>query len=158
MYMLYYWRNSKKKVIRRVLGGLSGTYKKLSKKDIAGEFNIIIEDPIQRSIKMEDKKKALMEQYNMLVNDPNTPPFILNNIRKSICYYNGLDENEIDAVNLFDPEEYQCKQDVILLNNNIPIYIPPTANPHMRLRYYNKAEETEAKFQAIESLKYMIQQ
>lgn len=158
MYMLYYWRNSKKKVIRRVLGGLSGTYKKLSKKDIAGEFNIIIEDPIQRSIKMEDKKKALTEQYNMLVNDPNTPPFILNNIRKSICYYNGLDENEIDAVNLFDPEEYQCKQDVILLNNNIPIYIPPTANPHMRLRYYNKAEETEAKFQAIESLKYMIQQ
>jgi hypothetical protein len=34
-FMLYYRRNSKKKVIRRVLQGLSGTYKKLSKKDIA---------------------------------------------------------------------------------------------------------------------------
>ena len=52
---------------------------------------------------MEDKKRAMMEQYNMLVNDPNTPPFLLNNIRRSICYYNGLDENEIDSVNTFDP-------------------------------------------------------
>jgi hypothetical protein len=34
-FMLYYWRNSRKKVIRRVLSGLSGTYKKLTKKDIA---------------------------------------------------------------------------------------------------------------------------
>lgn len=34
-YMLYYWRSSRKKTIRRVLQGLSGTYKKLSKKQIA---------------------------------------------------------------------------------------------------------------------------
>ena len=34
-FMLYYRRNSRKKVVRRVLQGLSGTYKKLSKKDIA---------------------------------------------------------------------------------------------------------------------------
>jgi hypothetical protein len=33
-YMLYYWRNSSKKVIRRVNNGLSGTYKKVTKKDI----------------------------------------------------------------------------------------------------------------------------
>lgn len=58
-------------------------------------------------------------------------------------------------VELLD-EEYQCKQDVLLLNENIEIYIPPTANPQMRLRYYNKAEDTEAKFKAIEAIKYMI--
>ena len=116
----------------------------------------MIEDPIQQSIRMEDKKKALMEQYNMLVNDPNTPPFLLNNIRRSICYYNGLDENEIDAVNTFDPEEYTCKMNVLLLNQNIPIYIQPNANPQMALWYYNKAEDTEAKFQAIEAVKHMI--
>jgi hypothetical protein len=116
----------------------------------------VIEDPIQQSIRMEDKKKALMEQYNMLVNDPNTPPFLLNNIRRSICYYNGLDENEIDAVNTFDPEEYTCKMNVLLLNQNIPIYIQPNANPQMALWYYNKAEDTEAKFQAIEAIKHMI--
>ena len=155
-FMLYYWRSSKKKVIRRVLSWLSWTYKKLSKKDIAWEFNCVIEDPIQQSIRMEDKKKALMEQYNMLVNDPNTPPFLLNNIRRSICYYNGLDENEIDAVNTFDPEEYTCKMNVLLLNQNIPIYIQPNANPQMALWYYNKAEDTEAKFQAIEAIKHMI--
>ena len=34
-FMLYYWRSSKKKQIRRVLQGISGTYKKISKKDIA---------------------------------------------------------------------------------------------------------------------------
>ena len=157
-FMLYYWRNSRKKVIRRVLSWLSGTYKKLSKKDIAWEFNVIIEDPIQQSIRMEDKKRAMMEQYNMLVNDPNTPPFLLNNIRRSICYYNGLDENEIDSVNTFDPEEYTCKMNVLLLNQNVPIYIQPNANPQMALWYYNKAEDTEAKFQAIEAIKYMITQ
>lgn len=107
---------------------------------------------------MEDKKRAMMEQYNMLVNDPNTPPFLLNNIRRSICYYNGLDENEIDSINTFDPEEYTCKMNVLLLNQNVPIYIQPNANPQMALWYYNKAEDTEAKFQAIEAIKYMITQ
>lgn len=92
----------------------------------------------------------------MLVNDPNTPPFLLNNIRKNICYYNGLDENEIDAVTIFDPEEYQCKSDIELLNHNIEIYIPENANPQMRLWYYNKADETEAKNKAIRALQYMI--
>lgn len=115
-------------------------------------------DPIQKSIIFEDKKRAYTEQYNFLVNDPNTPPFLLNNIRKYIAYYNGLNESEVDsAVELLD-EEYQCKQDVLLLNQNMTIYIPPTANPQMRLRYYNKAEDTEAKFKAIESIKYMINQ
>lgn len=157
-YMLYYRRTSKKKTIRRVLKGLSGTYKKLSKKDISWNFNIIILDPIQKSIIYEDKKRALMEQYNMIVSDPNTPPFLLKNIRKSIAYYNGLDENEIDYATELDLEEYQCKQDVLLLNQDVPIYIPPTANIQMRLWYYNKADDTKAKTQAIEWLKYMIQQ
>ena len=155
-FMLYYWKSSKKKVIRRVLQGLSWTYKKLSKKDISGNMNVVLVDPIQQSIMFEDKKRALMEQYNFLVNDPNTPPFLLNNIRKSIAYYNWLDESEIDSVVELLDEEYQCKQDVLLLNENIEIYIPPTANPQMRLRYYNKAEDTEAKFKAIEAIKYMI--
>lgn len=155
-FILYYWRSSKKKVIRRVLSGISGTYKKIGKKDIAGDFNVIIEDSIQKAIRMEDKKRALTEQYNMLVTDPNTPPFLLNNIRRSICYYNGLDENEIDSVNIFDPEEYTCKMNVLLLNQNIDIYIAPTTNPQMALWYYNKAEDTEAKFRAIEAVKYMI--
>lgn len=157
-FMLYYRRNSRKKVVRRVLQGLSWTYKKLSKKDIAWDFDVILMDPIQKSIIFEDKKRAYTEQYNFLVNDPNTPPFLLNNIRKYIAYYNGLNESEVDsAVELLD-EEYQCKQDVLLLNQNMTIYIPPTANPQMRLRYYNKAEDTEAKFKAIESIKYMINQ
>lgn len=38
------------------------------------------------------------------------------------------------------------------------IYIPPTANPQMRLWYYNQAEDTDAKFRAIEAVKYMMQQ
>lgn len=157
-FMLYYRRNSRKKVVRRVLQGLSWTYKKLSKKDIAWDFDVILMDPIQKSIIFEDKKRAYTEQYNFLVNDPNTPPFLLNNIRKYIAYYNGLNESEVDsAVELLD-EEYQCKQDVLLLNQNMTIYIPPTANPQMRLWYYNKAEDTEAKFKAIESIKYMINQ
>jgi hypothetical protein len=91
-----------------------------------------------------------MEQYNMIVSDPNTPPFLLKNIRKSIAYYNGLDENEIDYATELDLEEYQCKQDVLLLNQDVPIYIPPTANIQMRLWYYNKADDTKAKTQAIE--------
>ena len=119
---------------------------------------MIITDPIQQSILYEDKKKALMEQYNMLVNNPNTPPFLLNNLQKMIAYYNGLDESEIDATTELDEEAYQCKQDVLLLNENMNIYIPPTANPQMRLRYYNQAEDTDAKFRAIEAVKYMMQQ
>lgn len=113
-------------------------------------------DPIQQSILFEDKKRALTEQYNMLVNDPNTPPFLLDNIRKSIAYYDGLDESEIDSVTKMDEEVYQCKQDVILLNQDESIYIPPTANPQVRLWYYNQAEDTPAKFRAIEAIKYMI--
>lgn len=116
----------------------------------------MVVDPIQQSILYEDKKRALTEQYNMLVNDPETPPFLLSNIRKSIAYYDGLDENEIDSVSKLDEEVYQCKQDVILLNQNETIYIPPTANPQLRLRYYNKADDTDAKFKAIEAIKYMI--
>jgi TPR repeat protein len=38
------------------------------------------------------------------------------------------------------------------------IYIPPTANPQMRLWYYNQAEDTDAKFRAIEAVKYMMQE
>lgn len=156
-YMLYYWITWKKKTVRRVLKWLSGTYKKLSKKDISWNFNIILLDPIQKAIIFEDKKRALMEHYNMIVNDPTTPPFLLRNIRKSLAYYNGLDENEIDYAVDLDLEEYQCKQDVLLLNQDVPIFIPPTANIQMRLWYYNKADDTKAKQQAIEWLKYMIQ-
>lgn len=119
---------------------------------------MIITDPIQQSILYEDKKKALVEQYNMVVNNPQTPPFILRNLEKMIAYYNGLDENEIDATTELDQEAYQCKQDVLLLNQNMNIYIPPTANPQMRLWYYNQADDTEAKFRAIEAIKYMITQ
>ena len=41
-------------------------------------------------------------------------------------------------------EEYQCKQDVLLLNQDVSIYIPVTANIQKRLWYYNKAEDTDA--------------
>ena len=119
-------------------------------------MNVILVDPIQQSIMFEDKKRALTEQYNMLVNDPNTPPFLLSNIRKSIAYYDGLDEAEIDSVTELDNEVYQCKQDVILLNQDQTIYIPENANPQIRLWYYNKADDTPAKFKAIEAVKYMM--
>ena len=157
-YVLYYRRSSRKKTVRRVLQWLSWTYKKLSKKQIAGDFNVVVVDPIQQAILFEDKKKALTEQYNTLVNNPNTPPFLLNNVNKMIAYYSWLDEAEIDAVTELDNEAYQCKQDVLILNQNMNIYIPPTANPQMRLWYYNQAEDTEAKFRAIEAVKYMMQQ
>jgi hypothetical protein len=99
-----------------------------------------------------------MEQYNMLVSDPKTPPFLLNNIRRAIAYYNWLDESEIDSITEMSPEDYQCKMDVLLLNQNVSIYIPQNANIQMRLRYYNRAEDTDAKFRAIQALQYMVQQ
>lgn len=157
-FMLYHWRNSSKKVVRRVNNWLSGTYKKVTKKDIAGDFSILVVDPILRDIIYEEKKNAYMWQYNMLVNDPQTPPYLLRNIRKAIAYYDGLDESEIDSVTELDPEEYVCKQDVLLLNRNMKIYIPVKANIQMRLWYYNRAEDTEAKFNAIQALQYMLKQ
>lgn len=157
-FMLYHWRNSSKKVIRRVNNWLSGTYKKVSKKDIRGDFSIMIVDPILKDIIYQEKKGAYIEQYNMLVSDPKTPPFLLNNIRRAIAYYNGLDESEIDSVTEMSPEDYQCKMDVLLLNQNISIYIPQNANVQMRLWYYNRAEDTDAKFRAIQALQYMVQQ
>ena len=157
-FMLYYWRNSKKKVIRRVNNWLSWTYKKVSKKDIRWDFSIMIVDPILKSIMYEEKKAAYVEQYNMLVSDPKTPPYLLNNVRKAIAYYNWLDESEIDSVTEMDMEEYQCKQDVLLLNQDVSIYIPVTANIQKRLWYYNKAEDTDAKFRAIQALQYMAAQ
>lgn len=57
-----------------------------------------------------------------------------------------------------DLEEYQCKQDVLLLNHNISIYIPVDCNIQKRLWYYNKAEDTDAKFRAIQALQYMVSQ
>ncbi len=157
-YMLYYRRNSGKKVIRRVNNWLSGTYKKVNKKDIQWDFSIMIVDPILRDIIYQEKKSAYVEQYNMLVSDPKTPPFLLNNIRKAIAYYNGLDESEIDSVTELNMEEYQCKMDVLLLNQNVSIYIPQNANIQMRLWYYNRAEDTDAKQRAIQALQYMVQQ
>ena len=157
-FMLYHWRNSSKKVIRRVNNGLSWTYKKVSKKDIRGDFSIMIIDPILKDIIYQEKKAAYMEQYNMLVSDPKTPPFLLNNIRRAIAYYNWLDESEIDSITEMSPEDYQCKMDVLLLNQNVSIYIPQNANIQMRLWYYNRAEDTDAKFRAIQALQYMVQQ
>lgn len=157
-FMLYHWRNSSKKVIRRVNNWLSWTYKKVSKKDIRGDFSIMIVDPIIKDIIYQEKKAAYMWQYNMLVSDPKTPPFLLNNIRRAIAYYDGLDESEIDSVTEMSPEDYQCKMDVLLLNQNISIYIPQNANIQMRLWYYNRAEDTDAKFRAIQALQYMVQQ
>ena len=157
-FMLYHWRNSSKKVIRRVNNWLSWTYKKVSKKDIRGDFSIMIVDPILKDIIYQEKKAAYMEQYNMLVSDPKTPPFLLNNIRRAIAYYNGLDESEIDSITEMSPEDYQCKMDVLLLNQNVSIYIPQNANIQMRLWYYNRAEDTDAKFRAIQALQYMVQQ
>jgi len=157
-FMLYHWRNSSKKVIRRVNNWLSWTYKKVSKKDIRGDFSIMIVDPIIKDIIYQEKKGAYIEQYNMLVSDPKTPPFLLNNIRRAIAYYDGLDESEIDSVTEMSPEDYQCKMDVLLLNQNISIYIPQNANVQMRLWYYNRAEDTDAKFRAIQALQYMVQQ
>lgn len=157
-FMLYHWRDSSKKVIRRVNNWLSWTYKKVSKKDIRGDFSIMIVDPIIKDIIYQEKKAAYMGQYNMLVSDPKTPPFLLNNIRRAIAYYDGLDESEIDSVTEMSPEDYQCKMDVLLLNQNISIYIPQNANIQMRLWYYNRAEDTDAKFRAIQALQYMVQQ
>ena len=157
-FMLYYRRNSSKKVIRRVNNWLSGTYKKVNKNDIKWDFSIMIVDPILRDIIYQEKKWAYMEQYNMLVSDPKTPPFLLNNIRRAIAYYNGLDESEIDSITELQPEEYQCKMDVLLLNQDVSIYIPQDANIQMRLWYYNRAEDTDAKQRAIQALQYMVQQ
>ena len=157
-FMLYYWRNSSKKVIRRVNNWLSWTYKKVSKKDIRGDFSIMIVDPILKSIMYDEKKAAYTEQYNMLVNDPRTPAFLLNNIRRAIAYYNWLDESEIDSITEMSMEDYQCKQDVLLLNQNISIYIPVDCNIQMRLWYYNRAEDTDAKLRAIQALQYMVSQ
>lgn len=157
-FMLYYWRNSSKKVIRRVNNWLSWTYKKVSKKDIKWDFSIMVVDPILKSIMYDEKKAAYTEQYNMLVNDPRTPPFLLTNIQRAIAYYNWLDESEIDSITPMSMEDYQCKQDVLLLNQNISIYIPVDCNIQMRLWYYNRAEDTDAKFRAIQALQYMVAQ
>ena len=157
-FMLYYWRNSSKKVIRRTNNWLSWTYKKVSKKDIRGDFSIMVVDPILKDIIYQEKKAAYMEQYQMLVNDPKTPPFLLNNIRRAIAYYNWLDESEIDSITEMSMEDYQCKQDVLLLNQNVSIYIPVDCNVQMRLRYYNRAEDTDAKLRAIQALQYMVSQ
>lgn len=157
-FMLYYWRNSSKKVIRRTNNWLSWTYKKVSKKDIRGDFSIMVVDPILKDIIYQEKKAAYMEQYNMLVSDPQTPPFLLNNIRRAIAYYNWLDESEIDSITEMSMEDYQCKQDVLLLNQNISIYIPVDCNIQMRLWYYNRAEDTDAKLRAIQALQYMVAQ
>ena len=157
-FMLYHWRNSSKKVIRRVNNWLSWTYKKVSKKDIRWDFSIMVVDPILKDIMYQEKKAAYMEQYNMLVSDPKTPPFLLNNIRRAIAYYNWLDESEIDSITEMSPEDYQCKMDVLLLNQNVSIYIPQNANIQMRLWYYNRAEDTDAKFRAIQALQYMVKQ
>jgi len=157
-FMTYYRKNSSKKVIRRVNNWLSGTYKHITKKDVRWDFSIMIVDPILKDIIYQEKKAAYIEQYNMLVSNPQTPPFLLNNIQRAIGYYNGLDESELDSITKMDLEEYQCKQDVLLLNQDISIYIPRNANIQMRLWYYNKAEETDAKFRAIQALQYMVSQ
>jgi hypothetical protein len=57
-----------------------------------------------------------------------------------------------------DIEEYQCKQDLLVLNENQNIYIPVECNLQMRLWYYNKAKDTDAKEKAIEALKYIAAQ
>ena len=157
-FMLYHWRNSSKKVIRRVNNWLSWTYKKVTKKDIKWDFSIMVIDPILKSIMYEEKKAAYVEQYNMLVNDPQTQPFLLNNIRRAIAYYNWLDESEIDSITEMSMEDYQCKQDVLLLNQNVPIYIPVDCNVQMRLWYYNRADDTDAKLKAIQALQYIVSQ
>ena len=118
----------------------------------------MVVDPLLRDIIYQEKKNAYMEQYQMLVNDPRTQPFLLNNIRKAIAYYNGLDESEIDWISELNLEEYQCKEDVLLLNQNQPIYIPMNANIQMRLWYYNRADDTDAKNRAIQALQYMVSQ
>jgi hypothetical protein len=118
----------------------------------------MIIDPILKDIIYQEKKAAYVEQYNMLVADPKTPPFLLDNIRRCIAYYNGLDESEIDSITPLTPEDYQCKQDVLLLNHNISIYIPVNCNVQMRLWYYNRADDTDAKQRAIQALQYMVQQ
>lgn len=157
-FMLYYWRDSSKKVVRRVNNWLSGTYKKVTKKDIKGDFSIMVVDPILKDIIYQEKKNAYLEQYNMLVSDPKTPPFLLNNIRRAIAYYNWLDESEIDSITELSMEDYQCKQDVLLLNQNVTVYIPVDCNVQMRLWYYNRAEDTDAKLKAIQALQYMVSQ
>ena len=118
----------------------------------------MIVDPILKDIIYQEKKAAYVEQYNMLVADPQTQPFLLDNIRRCIAYYNWLDESEIDAVTPLSPEDYQCKQDVLLLNQNVSIYIPVNCNIQMRLWYYNRAEDTDAKYRAIQALQYMVSQ
>ena len=157
-FILYRWRWSSEKVLRNAANWLSGTYDRLTPKKIKGNFNIVIEDVILKQIEYDEQKRAYTEQYNMLVNDPNTPPFLLRNIRRSINYFSWMDENQIDSVNEIDLEEYQCKQDLLLLNENQNIYIPVDCNIQMRLWYYNKAKDTEAKERAIEALKYIVSQ
>ena len=157
-FILYWWRWSKEKVLRNASNGLSWTYDKITPKKIRWNFAVIIEDTILKQIDYEEKKKAYTEQYNMLVNDPNTPAFLLRNIRKSINYFSGLDENEIDSMNELDIEEYQCKQDVLMLNENQNIYIPVDCDLQMRLWYYNKAKDTDAKNRAIQALKFIAAQ
>jgi len=69
-----------------------------------------------------------------------------------------MDENQIDSVNELDIEEYQCKQDLLMLNEDQNIYIPVDCDLQMRLWYYNKAKDTKAKNRAIEALKFLAAQ
>jgi hypothetical protein len=61
-------------------------------------------------------------------------------------------------MNELDIEEYQCKQDVLMLNENQNIYIPVDCDLQMRLWYYNKAKDTDAKDRAIQALKFIAAQ
>lgn len=157
-FILYWWRWASEKALRNAATGLSWTYDKITPKKIKWNFNIVIEDVILKQINYEEQKKAYTEQYNMLVNDPNTPAFLLRNIRRSINYFSWMDENQIDSVNELDLEEYQCKQDILMLNDDKNIYIPVDCDIQMRLWYYNKAKDTKAKDRAIEALKFLAAQ
>jgi len=157
-FITYRWDNNSEKIAKRINNSITWTYKKVKKSDIKGNFNILIENSLLKEIEFSEKKNVYQEQYNMLVNDPKTPSFLLNTIRKAINYYSWLDETEIDWINEFNLEEYQCKQDILLLNDNKNIYIPVDCDIQMRLWYYSKAKDTNAKNNAIKAIQFMIAQ
>lgn len=156
-YTRYYLRDDDKKVIvinrwltprRRVIGG----------SQLVNNYTIEIKSAFSKKLDDDDKLHKLLEYYNIQVNDPQTKPFVLNNIKRSILRLRGWETEDIEWLCPRDRQELKARDYVNLVSADIDVeFNDVNLDRYLFLYYLQWADPTPARERAIYVCMQMIQ-
>lgn len=158
----YYDESKGQKVVKT--GGLMGhSFKGFTRKDIVfgDNFDVSIINKAKLKVENEQQLPFLREWLQVLMLDPNTPPFRIRMLKRLIANKQGLSKDESNIVLGWLPEEDQVLQERDLLSMDLPVLFTDMERDWlMCYDIYKTALPSKAKEKALEAvmMAYQMQQ